>query len=244
MESQPQVDPLVLFEDFFNALQRQDISKLHSVHLVGTALTSDFDDRISDINSVIVLPAMSLDFIKYLAPLGKKYEKKKIAAPLLMTPEYIATSLDSFPVEFLSYKLIHRTVFGPDILAKLSFKRKNMQLQCIREVKSKLIWLRQGYLNSYGDRALLTRRLADSIVGYFPLFRAILALNGKPMPKTCHNVVTAIQDLGGIQTAIFEKIFLLRHERLQLNDQELVNSFEEYYQGTEKILEIVDDPAR
>lgn len=244
MQRRPENDPLAVFEDFFTALQNQDIISLHSVHLVGTALTSDFDPEFSDINSIVVLPEMSLKFIEFLAPLGKKYKQRKIAAPLIMTPEYIASSLDSFPIEFLSYKLIHRTVYGPDILAGLSFKRKELQLQCEREVKSKLIWLRQGYINSFGDQALLVRRLAESIIGYFPLFRALLALNGKPVPKTYHNVIVRLQELIGIKTAIFEKIFLLRREKLRFDGKELVHGFEEYYQATEQILELVDDTAK
>ncbi len=242
MASQRETDPIAIFEDFFNELQRQDIVRLHSIHLVGTALTPDFDERVSDINSIVVLPSMNLKFIEYLAPLGRKYKPRKIAAPLIMTPDYITSSLDTFPVEFLSYKLIHRTVHGPDILAGLSFKRKYMQLQCAREIKSKLIWLRQAYLNSYGDRNLLIRRLSESIVGFFPLFRAILAVNSRPTPRTCHSIVGELQRLTGVDTGIFRKMFLLRHRQLDFNDQELLHGFEEFYHATEKLRDKIDAP--
>ena len=51
---------------------------IHSIHIVGSALTEDFDQRNSDINSVVVLKNMDLIFIEFLAPLGKKYGKKRI----------------------------------------------------------------------------------------------------------------------------------------------------------------------
>ena len=238
--SQAKTDPFDLFEDFFNDLQQQDIIKLHSIHLVGTALTSDYDERVSDINSIVVLPKMDLRFIEYLAPLGRKHKPRRIAAPLIMTPDYITSSLNTFPVEFLSYKLIHRTVFGPDILAGLTFKRKYMQLQCNREIKSKLIWLRQAYLNSYGDERILKARLSEAIIGFFPLFRALLALNGRPVPKTCNGIVGEVQRLSGVETGIFKKMFLLRHKQLSLDGSELVTAFEELYDATEKILTKVD----
>ena len=68
-----------------------------------------------------------------------------------MTPEYIRTSLDVFPVEFLNFKLIHATVFGEDIFESLEINRMDLRRQCERELKVKLVSLRQGYISSLGD---------------------------------------------------------------------------------------------
>ncbi len=43
---------------------------LHSFHVVGSALTSDFDQKASQVNSVIVLKEMDFAFVEFLAPLG------------------------------------------------------------------------------------------------------------------------------------------------------------------------------
>ncbi len=75
---------------------------IHSINIIGSALTDDFDPKISDINSVFILKEMDLKFLELLAPMGKKYGKKKIAAPLIMTPDYIMKSLDVFPIEILN----------------------------------------------------------------------------------------------------------------------------------------------
>jgi len=117
---------------------------IHSIHVTGTSLTADFDESLSDINSVVVLNRMDLTFLESLAPLGKKYGKQKIAAPLIMTPEYIDSSLDVFPIEFLNFKLVHTTVSGEDLLAALEIDQMDLRLQCERDIKSKLIWLRRS----------------------------------------------------------------------------------------------------
>ena len=91
--------------------------KIHSVYVTGTAITEDFDEKISDVNTLVVLKEMDLGFLELLAPLGKKYGKHKVAAPLIMTPDYIKSSLDVFPLEFLNFKLIHAAVFGEDLRA-------------------------------------------------------------------------------------------------------------------------------
>jgi hypothetical protein len=151
-------------------------SSIHSMHIVGSAVIPDYNEKTSDINSVVVLHNMNLKFVEFLAPLGKKYGKRRIAAPLIMTPEYIRRSLDAFPIEFHDFKLIHKTIHGPDILADLQMDRAHLRLQCEREIKTKLIGLRQGYISSLAKRDLLTSVLISSFTGCMALLRAIIVL--------------------------------------------------------------------
>lgn len=214
---------------------------IHSFTIVGSALTPDFDEKSSNINSVVVLKEMDLSFIEFLAPLGKRFKKKGIGAPLIMTPDYIKGSLDVFPIELLDFKLIHKTVYGDDLFSDLEIERSHLRLQCEREIKTKLIWLRQGYLSSLGDRKLLSERLSDSIPGYISLFRAIILLLGKEPPVKRHDVVVTLQELTKIETGIFEKMLLLRRKQVTLSSEELTAAFEQYYRGTEKIATIIDE---
>ncbi len=152
-------------------LLREHASNIHSFHVVGSAAVPDYNEKISDINSVVVLHNMDLQFIRFLAPLGEKYGKKRIAAPLVMTPEYINRSLDAFPVEFLDFKLVHKTVYGHDLLQDLQITMPNLRLQCEREIKTKLIGLRQGYLSSLGKKKLVAAvlvRLLHRLHGALP----------------------------------------------------------------------------
>ncbi len=214
---------------------------LHSFHIVGSALTPDFDEKNSDINSVIVLNDMDLGFVEYLAPLGKRYRKKGVAAPLIMTPAYIDSSLDVFPIEFHDFRLIHETVFGEDIFAGLEIDAAHLRLQCEREVKTKLIGLRQGYISSLGDKRLLNDGLAESITGYIPLFRAILTLVGRDAPCGSLDTIKSLEDGTGIKTGIFEKMLKLRRKQISLSGTELTRSFEEYYEATEKVVRRIDE---
>src|SRR5512135_573715 len=89
---------------FLEEILHAHSSNIHSYHIVGSAVIADYNEKLSDINPVVVLHSMDLKFITFLAPLGKKYGKKRIAAPLVMTQEYIRNSQDAFPIEFLDYK--------------------------------------------------------------------------------------------------------------------------------------------
>ncbi|MBN2244109.1 MAG: hypothetical protein JW793_15595 [Acidobacteria bacterium] len=214
---------------------------IHSLHITGTAVTDDYDERVSDVNSIVVLEKMDMQFLEFLAPLGKKYGKKKVAAPLIMTPAYIASSLDVFPIEFLNFKRVHSTVYGEDILGNLEIKRMDLRNQCERELKTKLIWLRQGYLSAQGDRKLLTEGFVRSITGYIPLFRGLIALGGEEPPVPQYEVIQALGRVAGVSTDVFSRILREKHEKAKMTAEELHTIFEEYYAATEKLGAIVDE---
>ena len=40
-------------------------------------------------------------------------------------------------MEFLNFKLVHHTLYGEDLLAGLEIDKKDLRLQCERELKGK-----------------------------------------------------------------------------------------------------------
>jgi hypothetical protein len=217
--------------------------KIHSIHITGTAITDDFNLKMSDVNSVFVLNEMDLKFLELLAPLGKKYGKHKVAAPLIMTPEYIKGSLDVFPIEFLNFRLIHKTVHGGDIFKDIEINLNDLRHQCERELKSKLIWLRQGYISSQGDRKLLTEGFVNSISGYIPLFRGIITLLGKEPPIKQADVVRSLSEAAGVNTDVFAKVLNEKHDKVKHSIDELNTIFEDYYAATEALGRIADETS-
>ena len=214
---------------------------VHSIHLVGSAVLPDYNEKLSDINSVVVLNNMDLKFITFLAPLGKKYGKRKIAAPLVMTPRYIQESLDAFPVEFLDFKLVHKTIYGEDLLKDLRIETPPLRLQCEREIKTKLIGLRQGYISSLGRKEHLAVLLVRSITGSMSLFRTIITLLGKEPPIPRAAVVKTFGAATGIETETFERLLMLKAGAIKPSDQELHALFERYYSALESIGKIIDE---
>lgn len=226
---------------FLEEVLTKDEGKIHSIHITGSGITDDFNPKVSDVNSIIVLKEMDLKFLELLAPLGKKYGRHKVAAPLIMTPEYIGRSLDVFPIEFLNFKLIHATAFGEDILETIEIDRMDLRHQCERELKVKLIWLRQGYISSAGNRKLLTEGFVTSISGYIPLFRGIIVLLGKEPPIGQEDVITTLAEVTGITTYVFDKVLREKHEKIKPTLEALNTIFEDYYAATETLGKIVDE---
>ncbi len=226
---------------FFDDILSRFENNIHSIHVTGTAVTDDYDEKGSDVNSLFILKEMDLKFLEIVAPLGKTYRKSRVAAPLIMTPKYITSSLDVFPVEFLNFRLIHANVYGEDILEDIEIDKMDLRRQCERELKTKLIWLRQGYISSLGDRKMLTESFVNSIAGYIPLFRGIIVLFGKEPPVRQRDVISALSETAGINTDVFANVLKEKRGKARLSVGELNTIFEDYYAATEKLGKIVDE---
>jgi hypothetical protein len=224
---------------FFEEVMQCCPEKVHSVYVTGSAVTPDFRESTSDVNSLIVLNDLHFEFFKFLAPLGKKFKSKGIAAPLVMTPSYIQDSLDVFPMEFLELRLIHKTALGPDIVQNLEIDPVLLRLQCEREIKTRLIGLWNGYISSTGETDMIAQLLYRSIKGCMPLFRSIVFLLGKLPPIKKMDVIGAISDNTGIDKDILIKALLLKESPIK-NREELLSLFERYYGNLETVAGMVN----
>ncbi len=234
-------EALTKFKPFLDIVLNKYKDKIHSIHITGSALTEDFNPNTSDINSIIVLNKMDLKFLEDFAPLGKKFGKKQVSSPLIMTPEYISSSLDVFPVEFLTIKLLHKTVFGEDIFIDLEIKKSDLRPQCERELKVRLIGLRQGYLSSLGNRKFLADGFISSFSGYIPLFRGIILLLGTTPPEENKEVLTTLHDVSGVNTDVFKTVLKAKKDKTKLSIEILNSIFEDYYKAIEKLGNITDE---
>jgi len=213
---------------------------LHSLHLTGSAVTPEYVPGRSDINSVVVFHRMDLGLVERLAPLGKRFGRRKVSPPLLMTPEYVAASLDVFPVEFLNIRLAHRTLAGEDLFRDLSIHPGHLRLACEREIKARLIGLRQGYLASRGEERVLNEEFSRAISGYIPVFRGIIRLYGEEPALGFDPVIDQLGRLTGVETEPFRRALEQRRGRGRLDMTGIKRLFEDFYAATDRLGSVVD----
>jgi len=228
-------------KDFANKLMTDLGDSLQSITVVGSSLTDDFAAGQSDINTVIVLGEQKLNSLNRIAAMAKPMSKKKISPPLLMTPSYIERSLDVFGVEFLDFQLTHQTVLGEDPFAALAFDKKDVRLQCERELKAMLIMLRQGYIAAAANRKLVRDILISTARGLAPLLRAMLWL--KDVDRAPGSEATFLKAAGefSIKTDSLATAGKWRREKIRLSETETENAFESIYATIEQLADIVDE---
>ena len=225
---------------FFHEILESSAAQIDSIYLVGGVLTEDYREGAAKIDSVIVLHKVDLAFLDILAPLGGKYGRQGFAAPLLMDPAYIHSSLDVFPLEFLNFKLLHHALYGEDLFAQLEINRQELRYQCERELKGKLLWLHRIYVSAMGDRKVLAGDIVRHFDGYLPLFRGIIHLLGQAPAGGLKAAIGQVGQLTGLATEVFAEIYASKQNQTQPAKEEIFQMFEKFYRATEKLTEVVD----
>ncbi|MBN2560262.1 MAG: hypothetical protein JXQ75_04965 [Phycisphaerae bacterium] len=166
--------------------------------LFGAVLGPDFDTSRMAAASVMVLKHVDLKLLKQLAEHGPRLGSRHITAPLVMTPEYIAGSLDTFPLELLEIHQRHATLLGEDHFDALEFDAEHLRLQCEREFKRMLIQLRQGLLAAAGREKALSEFESDISQLLVRTLRGLLWLKGHKEPLPREEVVAKSEKLLGV----------------------------------------------
>jgi len=240
MGLKPHPDAKKKFKPFVESIMEGNRENIHSIYLTGSALTDNYHPKHSDINSIVVFYRLNVQYLSVLATLGKTYGKKSISAPLLMTPDYIQQSLDVFPIEFLDIHLLHYTWVGEDVFKDIRIDPSDLRRQCERELKVRLIGLRQNYISAAGDRKTLAQAFIRAFSGYLPLFRGIIKLHGKEPPLTNTEVLSVLEEVTGIGADPFKAIWKLKQERSKPPIQQLNTFFEDCYAVIEKLGNVIN----
>lgn len=74
------------FRSFLQDILASFPEKILSVSLAGGCVTGDYLPGKSDVNPVLVLTEITPQTLDMLAPLSRRYSRKGLSAPLIMTP--------------------------------------------------------------------------------------------------------------------------------------------------------------
>ena len=232
--------PEEIFQEFtrdYQAIFRDD---LKSIILYGSGARGEYIPKKSDLNFLIVLTEGAMGRLREGFPLIRKWRKRRVNIPLFLTEEYITSSLDSFPVEFLNFRDSHVLVFGKDVLGDLSFDKKSIRLQCERELKGKLLLLREAYLDSEGKTRNLGQVSSASLTAFLSLFRALLFLRDREIPH--HNdelISTAAKEIGFDENP-FMKVLRVREGKVKARHDEMEAIVEKYLEAIRELWKTVD----
>lgn len=182
-------------------------SKALSLTVFAALAAGTFDKKLHTVRNVLVLSSVDLEMLRSLGEHGAKLGKARISAPLIMTPEYIKASLDTFPLELLEIQQCHITLFGEDHFDGLTFENTHIRHESERELKSILIGMRQGLLASTGREKFIGAIGVDATERLIRTLRGLLWLKGQKEGQPAQQVVSQAetvvgQTLIGVRTAL------------------------------------------
>jgi len=220
-------------DEYGGLMSRLVGTDFRSVTIFGRTLDASFDVERHPIRSILVVGAIDLQQLRRISEDGVRLGRLGFSAPLVMTPEYISASLDTFPLELLDVQLRHVTILGDDVFTGLTFDDAHIRLQCERELKTVLIGLRQGLLASAGDERRLDGVETQVAEGLIRTLRGLSWLRGTraylPMSGLLDEVERSFdRSVTGIRRA------------LDPNEHHGWDAFRELYRDVEALGAIVD----
>ena len=213
---------------------------LVSVILYGSSVTKEYDPNKSDLNFLIVLSEEGIERLHLAHELVARWRKKKVGTPLFLTKEYIDFSLDTFPIEFLNIKRNHQVIVGEDVLAGISFKREFIRMEGERELKGKLLLLRQRYVETRGKRKVLKELISASLPTFIFVFKGLLYLLDKEVPETKEQTITILSQELKLDQELFTSLLQLEAGTFKYSRQELGDLFKRYLKEIRRLALLMD----
>jgi predicted nucleotidyltransferase len=199
----------------------------YSALLYGSSARGDYIPGRSNINLMLVLDDASPGRLRALAPAFAAWRKTAAEPPLLISRAEWARASDVFPIEITDMRAGYRVLRGADPLGNAQVDRRDLRQALERELRGKLLRLRQGYAAAAGD----TKRLGELASG------SVTTIAGRPVPPTPASLAAEAASLLGVSAGALTTPV---EQRGQRGWQCTPVEFEEYLQAVSRAAEYVD----
>lgn len=226
--------------DFVNRLKQAGGANLECVALFGSAANGEFHADYSDINILCVVNEISALALEKLAPVINAWTKKKYPAPLIFSRTELERSTDVFAIEMLDIRQRHRILHGNDIFANLHVPMDQHRVQLEHNLRTKLLTLRQSYIQVVGDDKRVRRLMLDSVSNFSTLFRhTLIAMGEQPAPHKADNI-RRLAARTGFDPGIFLKLLQVRERKANESEIPAASAFAQYLDGISTVVQAVD----
>ena len=227
-----------ILQKFTQGLRDIYSEELVSLILYGSAVSGEFIDKHSNLNLLVVLKNTDLEVLKKSSKLVHKF---KMFNTLFLTEDYIARSMDIFPIEFLDMQENYFVLYGKDILKDIQVDIRNLRFQCEHELKAKLLKLRQAYLMLNKNIPALRSLLFMSFTSVLHILRNVLRIKGRKPPYLKPDLLKELAAGFKININVWEKILSAKNKKIRLAASEVEQLFISFVKELELIVTIIDE---
>jgi len=229
-----------LLHAFVQEAQHLFGNDLVAVILYGSAATEEHVRGRSDINTVVALHRVTSDLLRRASSQIRSWHRQGFATPLFLDAEFVRTSLDVFPIEFLDMRERHRVLWGPDLLADLTIERVHLRRQCEQELRGKLLKLRQTYVESAQIPKHLESILVSAVASVIVLSRTLLHLAGEKPEGSSADVLEHIRRRFDLSTTNLQKAVQLKRGDVRVTGSSLDLLYQGVLEEFQRLVKVVD----
>lgn len=214
------IDPVVLKKVTSQLEQWKHLfgDSLQSAYVYGDALREKTLSKFQEINLLLITEEKQ-DYNSWfkLSEVANRKQKKGFAVPLVLTDEYINTSRDVFPMEYLDMKHFHHALTSTDILDEIEIDDRHLRIQLEREVRGKWVQLRQAVLRAGGNTIAMRNLIISTVSTWLAVFQSIIYLKKRKLPENLVEVLRSGSELAGVNREPFSAAYTFKRERHALN---------------------------
>ena len=200
-------------------------NNLVSVILYGSAARGEYVRARSDLNLMLVFKKLDLNHISKVGKLMRRKVRKQTPQLVFWTEEELGNAWDVFPLEFEDIMENHRCLLGKDPFTKRKVDKKRIRYQLEIELRSKLLNVRDTWLNLRRDKYALEMFLIKAGNSFDYLIRKAEAVFGKKM---------------AVPSDVFEKIKKVKNKEIRLKRGELQALFHQLHETVESAIRKID----
>jgi hypothetical protein len=161
-------------------------------------------------------------------------KKKWVHVRFFMTPSFISSASDVYPVEFLNMQLTMKPILGDDLLKSLTFSPTELRSQIEKELRGLSLHLRSEWLHMSLSDSHQKKLIDTTLHSLMPIFRAIVRLHQAQVPSAYLEIIDAVEKFS-VTDGTYRKLWL---KSFHQPDWRLL--FDEYRLALEKTITAVD----
>jgi hypothetical protein len=149
--------------------------RLRSVVAYGSCVEGDAHALLT---CLALVGTLTTDDLVACAKYSTRWQRSRIATPLILPEPEFRRSLDAFPLEYGEIIRTHQPVFGDDPFIDLVVAPNDLRRACETQIKSHLVHLREAFIESGGRPGAVASLVAASAPAFTALLRNVARLNG------------------------------------------------------------------
>lgn len=169
---------------FVEDLEKQAADNLSGIILYGGLASGHYQFDRSDINVIVLLKDPSIARIKEISQILRNGLIAARIEAMLITPDEVRKSTDTFPTKFLHIQSKHMVLSGTDPFVSLSVPRNLLRLRVEQELRNDVLRLRRIFVNSQDDSYRLAAVLGKMVSSLEIQLSTLLFLAGVELPES------------------------------------------------------------
>jgi hypothetical protein len=218
-----------------NDLRRVFAGRLRSLVAYGPRVEGNNETPLTCLALVDSLGMVDLDAC---ARLTHQWKRQGLAVPLILPDQEFRRSLDAFPLEYAEILRAHERIFGADPFDGAVLSREDLRRACETQVKSHLLHLREGFIETGGRPQAISDLVYASAPGFAALLRNVARLNGGAAPARADATREGARWAGLPEAIVADVLALDRPSTIPTTDA--ARLFPQYLAAVEQLARAVD----